>query len=121
MNGPDFVGIGAGRSGTTWTHRVLADHPAIWMTPIKELHHFDDPGRKRYFRDLGKRLRHPGRLTKWDARYFLGRNSDRWYGELFAAARRRGLRAGEITPEYALLDDAGFARLRAVNDAVRIV
>ena len=43
--GPDFLVIGAQRAGTTWLHRVLSEHPALWLTPVKELHYFDKPHR----------------------------------------------------------------------------
>ncbi len=39
---PDFLCIGAQRSGTTWLHHNLRQHPEIWMPPLKELHYFDE-------------------------------------------------------------------------------
>ncbi len=36
---PDFLGIGAQKSGTTWLHDKLWRHPQVWLPPIKELHH----------------------------------------------------------------------------------
>lgn len=36
---PDFLGIGAQKSGTTWLHDKLWLHPQVWLPPIKELHH----------------------------------------------------------------------------------
>ena len=41
--GPDFLIIGAQRAGTTWLHRVLRQHPSLWLAPVKELHYFDKP------------------------------------------------------------------------------
>ena len=38
---PDFIGIGAMRSGTSWLRRNLNRHPDIWMAEPKELHFFD--------------------------------------------------------------------------------
>jgi len=38
---PDFLGIGAQKSGTTWLYQNLAAHPQIWMPPVKELHYLD--------------------------------------------------------------------------------
>lgn len=40
---PDFVGIGAQRSGTTWWYELLTDHPDVYSSPKvdKELHFFD--------------------------------------------------------------------------------
>jgi len=37
---PDFIGIGAARSGTTWVARQLAQHSDVWLPRIKELHYF---------------------------------------------------------------------------------
>jgi len=37
MTGPDFVGVGAPRSGTSWLYEVLSRHPALWLPPVKEL------------------------------------------------------------------------------------
>ena len=38
---PDFVGVGAQRSGTTWWHRLLCDHPGVQVASEKEFHFFD--------------------------------------------------------------------------------
>ena len=38
---PDFVGVGAQRSGTTWWYRSLLMHPQIQGGTSKELHFFD--------------------------------------------------------------------------------
>lgn len=39
--GPDFLGIGSSRCGTTFLHATLRRHPRIWLPPVKELHFFD--------------------------------------------------------------------------------
>ena len=39
---PDFLCIGAQRSGTTWLYQNLRRHPEIWMPPAKEIHYFDE-------------------------------------------------------------------------------
>lgn len=38
---PDFVGVGAQRSGTDWWYRLICDHPAVQPAVGKELHFFD--------------------------------------------------------------------------------
>jgi Sulfotransferase domain len=38
---PNFLIVGAMRSGTTWLARCLAEHPSVFMTPGKEIHFFD--------------------------------------------------------------------------------
>jgi hypothetical protein len=119
--GPDFICIGAPRSGTTWLHRMLSKHPQLWMTPIKELHYFDDPSRSRYFKDLKKRWKNSRLMTKWDLRYFSGIPSDKWYASLFADAQRQGMIAGEITPDYAILGKEVFLRIRALNPHTKLI
>ena len=126
MMGPDFVGVGAPRSGTSWLYEVLRRHPALWLPPVKELHYFDEPVRsKRYFSYLRMRLiaglwiRHP--LSRFDLSYFLGRRSDAWYCALFAPARRRGLRTGEITPAYSILDETALQSLKALSPNVKLI
>lgn len=126
MMGPDFVGVGAPRSGTSWLYEVLARHPELWLPPVKELHYFDEPVQsKRYFSYLRMRLisglwiRRP--LSRFDLHYFLARRSDAWYCNLFAPARRRGLLTGEITPAYSTLDESTLEGLRALNPEVRLI
>ena len=39
---PDFLGIGAQRSGTTWLYEQLRGHPQVVMSSKrKEIHFFD--------------------------------------------------------------------------------
>ncbi len=37
---PDFLGIGAPRTGMTWLYENLRRHPEVWLPPIKEIHYF---------------------------------------------------------------------------------
>jgi hypothetical protein len=124
--GPDFVGVGAPRSGTSWLFEVLSRHPALWLPPVKELHYLDEPVRsKRYYAYLRMRLisglwiRRP--LSRFDFQYFLGQRSDNWYCGLFAPSRRRGLITGEITPAYSTLNEVELGRLRTLNSNVKLI
>lgn len=123
--GPDFIGVGAPRSGSSWIYEVLSRHPAIWLPPIKELHYFDDPARKRYYRFLRMRMisgfwiNRP--LSLWDLHYFLGRPSDEWYCGLFEPGRQRGQMTGEITPAYSVLGEKEFVRMRELNQRVKLI
>ncbi|RME99376.1 MAG: hypothetical protein D6773_13045, partial [Alphaproteobacteria bacterium] len=36
-----FLCVGAQKAGTTWLARMLANHPEIFFTPVKEIHYFD--------------------------------------------------------------------------------
>lgn len=42
MTNVDFIGIGAQRTGTSWTYTCLYEHPEI-CAPIKEIHFFSRP------------------------------------------------------------------------------
>jgi len=37
----DFIGVGAGRSGTTWIAKCLSEHPKIFIPKVKELEFFN--------------------------------------------------------------------------------
>lgn len=121
--GPDFICIGAQRSGTTWLHKSLSKHPELWLTPVKELHHFDDPERTRYFKHLTSRVKSTKLLlTKWDINYFLSlKNDDEWYKRLFKDANNKKLVSGEITPAYAILDEMDFYRIKNINPDIKII
>jgi hypothetical protein len=120
---PDFLGIGAQKSGTTWLHKNFERHPDIWTPPEKELHYFDE---KRYegggvlsrmFGDRAheerwrRQIRRQWRRHReegwdgvgWNLKYFMRRPGDRWYASLFPS--RPGLVTGEITPNYSALEE----------------
>lgn len=39
---PNFLCIGAQKSGTTWLYYNLKEHPQIWLPLYKEIHYFDE-------------------------------------------------------------------------------
>lgn len=59
---PDFIGIGAQKSGTTWLYEKLRQHPDVYLPSQKELHYFTGnyhaPIRyyESYFKDSGNRI-----------------------------------------------------------------
>jgi hypothetical protein len=92
---PDFLVIGAQRSGTTLLHAVLDEHPEIFVPyRRKEVHFFD----RHYERGLV------------------------WYRDFFPpdaeAARYRAI--GEVTPDY-LFDPAVPGRISAVLPDCRFI
>ena len=115
---PQFMCIGAQKAGTTWLHHNMIDHAEIWLPPIKELHYFNklsrepalialarEPLSRFRLRRLLRRARKEmltGQSIGWYMNYFLMPRSDRWYGSLFTPAP--GQIAGELTPEYSILD-----------------
>lgn len=86
---PNFIFLGPDKSGSTWLHAALSEHPQVYLTPGKDLHFFD-----RYF-DRG---------TDWYARQFRG-------------AEPRHVIVGEIGTRY-LYEPRAAARMhRTVPDA----
>ncbi len=80
---PDFLIIGAQKSGTSWLHHQLRQHPEIFMPERKELHYFSSDGEVK----------------------FAGANSLAWYESFFTEAPEKQ-RAGEATPSYLFRPDA---------------
>ena len=138
---PGFLCIGAQRGGTTWLHANLTRHPDLWLPPAKEMHYFDQchgveaarwaPARRAYLDGLTSALasrRAHGTLSKadrelhrWAVHYADSAEADdAWYAGLFASAPRRAM-LGDITPAYALLDDAGVAHVARLMPDARIL
>jgi hypothetical protein len=90
--GPDFLGIGAQKSGTTWLHRMLAAHPDIGLPEGKELHFWD---------------------KRWPSE-----DPDR-YDAVFERIPNR-LR-GEITPAYAALPPDTIAFIHSRYPSLRVL
>jgi len=86
-----FLGIGAQKSGTSWLHALLCQHPSLRFPGVKEVHF-------------------------WDQQRHLGLE---WYRSLFAGDD--GRLAGEITPAYAILPPATIAEVQAAFPAVRLL
>jgi hypothetical protein len=123
--GPDFLVIGAQRAGTTWLHRVLSQHPALWLPPVKELHYFDKLDIERTILDPKERrrvgLKRLASLDPWLINYWFRKRDDEWYASLFRGAQTRGRIAGEITPAYATLDETILWRIRRMNDTIKLI
>ena len=76
---PTFLGIGAQKSGTTWLHEMLRQHPSLWLPrERKELMFFDE--KRNFEKGLGEY-----------ASYFNGVNNQ--------------TEIGEITPGYLWVSD----------------
>ena len=86
----DFLGLGAMKAGSNWQRRWLATHPDIFVAP--------------------------GEMHYWTGRSRLSREQ---YHAAFAEAREEQV-VGEITPKYAVMDDAGVAALRDYNPDLRL-
>src|SRR5437764_2788693 len=102
--GPDFLCIGAHKAGTTWLYQQLDSHPDFWMSPVKELHYFDQLSRVQ----RADRLRH---RDERDFRFLERLNSLSAepgihlenYGRLFEP--KASLLSVDISPNYSTLGD----------------
>lgn len=67
---PDYVGLGTVKSGTTWLHKCICEHPQSFMPSLKEIQYFDE-------------------------NFSLGED---WYLNFFRSAKKRI--TGEFSPRY---------------------
>ena len=88
--GPDFLGIGAQKAGTTWLYENLGKHPEIAFPAEKEVHF-------------------------WDKRE--DRPAAEWL-DLFPAEETR--KQGEITPSYGFLDAGVIREIRELCPELRL-
>ena len=133
---PDFLCIGASKSGTTWLDYQLRAHPEVWLPPVKELHHFDcatqlpwgayfpfDPAIQFNLRRIARQgvtdlVAGKGNML-WYLRYFLGRRTDHWYRSLFEAETHQI--AGEVTPGYARLNRERVAHIHSLMPNLKVI
>jgi hypothetical protein len=105
---PDFLIIGAPKAGTTALHAALAQHPGLYMSPVKEPKFFLSDGPP------------PARGGPGDAQTYrehVWRRAD--YEALFDGAPAGTLR-GESTPLY-LHDPAAQRRIRELRPDARLI
>lgn len=88
---PSFYGIGAQKAGTTWLYEMLKGHPQIYLPKRKEIHYWDHN----------------------DARQL----SLQWYRDHFTPGRING----DITPAYAVLDEAKIEAIHALTPQARLL
>ncbi|MDD2722871.1 MAG: sulfotransferase [Methylovulum sp.] len=134
---PDFLVIGAQKSGTTWLDRNLRIHPDIWLPPEKEIHFFDFPplipfffllfaperpirhwAKNRMLRDYRKVLAKQ-QSASWYFRYYFLVRTQRWYISLFTPDSQQ--MAGEITPRYAIMSEKHIAKVHALMPNGKII
>jgi hypothetical protein len=98
---PDFLIIGAEKSGTTWVYRCLKRHKNIFMPEVKEIHYFNESN------------------SKLEKNENYEKNGLGWYFDHFR--RRAGeKRAGEATPMY-LCDDKAPCRIKRTLPDVKLI
>ncbi len=134
---PNFMCIGAQKSGTSWLYKNIRHHPEIWLPPVKELHYFDKETLKPWMIILllggpQKRIKLRRLITKrawpsakkgqdigWFLRYFFLPQNDDWYASLFSPSE--GQIAGEMTPNYNILDSETVARIHTLMPELKII
>lgn len=115
---PEFLCIGAQKSGTTWLYENLKQHPEIWLTPVKEVHFFNyylyhpSPFRRKFYTRIWReQFRGETRQSllsrnlyklKWDLKFFFKPRTVEWYSSIFEPGV--GKVTGDITPAYSTLD-----------------
>ena len=143
MSGPDFLCIGAQKSGTTWLDANLRRHPQLWLPPAKELHYFDrsqtpylamlfdsDPikrhiarGRLKWtLREIIRHMPQPRACITtigWYLRFLFLPRSDDWYCALFAPGMDQV--AGEVCPGYSIIPVEKVAHVRSLLPRAKII
>jgi hypothetical protein len=107
---PDFLCIGAQKSGTTWLYQQLHLHPDFWMPPQKELHYFDLLGHARFFgpprKEDERDLCFLEAMKKLRDKPFIDLEG---YAQLFEL--KGSLISGDITPAYSTLNEEIISRI----------
>lgn len=120
MDRPDFLCIGAQKSGTTWLYVNLTKHKQVWTPPIKEFHYFNRvcmndqllgnwglpiPKANTMYWQAAKKLNYSE--LRWLRRYYNLGLEKKWYQSLFTEAFKQGRKCGDLTPGYSTLSERG--------------
>ncbi len=89
----DFIGIGSQKAATTWLFRLLKDHPDTRFPVGKEFHF-------------------------WDVKRYQGMTVKSYVAKFDKGGK--GIRQGEITPAYAILDSASITDVARALPKVRL-
>jgi hypothetical protein len=115
MIGPDFVCIGAVKAGTQWLYDQVRSHPDCWMTPIKELHYFNQARVRAFppanFLRAGDRARLRRRADPRALAFFSALRMCEGYGlepDLYRSLflPKGDKKSGDVSPGYCALDAA---------------
>ncbi|WP_258098212.1 sulfotransferase family protein [Marinoscillum pacificum] len=95
---PNFMIIGAGKSGTTALYEYLAEHPDVYMSPVKETNFFALEGEKLVDPkdDPEQMFHYPWSVTNWEE-----------YQKLFDGVKEQKA-IGEVSPMYLYSQEAAF-------------
>jgi hypothetical protein len=115
---PDFLIVGPQRTGTTWIHENLRDHPDILWPQVKEL----------FFFSRVKNPDHP-KFVSADLDWYLAQFRDSiWLRTVKTALSFRSSRSvyrpcvrGEATASYAAMDSDVIAEIVVLNPGIRAI
>lgn len=98
----DFLVIGAAKSGTTWLHQMLKQHPQVYLPGPKELHYFN------------RRFTENPQVVNYNSEKPVS-----WYLSFFQHAQP-GQALGEMSPPY-LWDEDAAQRIHDFNPALKLI
>jgi len=101
---PDFLGIGAAKTGTSWLWKNLKRHRDIWTPKSKEIHFFDRRIENRLFPLIPNELEAKIR-----------------YSSFFLRGKLMGKLTGEVTPAYAILPEEKIKLINSWMPDVKII
>ncbi|MDG2273519.1 MAG: sulfotransferase [Halioglobus sp.] len=134
MKPPEFICIGAPKSGTTWLFDNLVLHPEIWLPPTKSIQYYSGMVNRRRLKKLWRGLRNKNinrgnarfslrdskELAQWKLKYFFWPvPNEHWYLSLFSEAGAK-IR-GEIAPSYTSLKRSKIAQIEKVAPNAKII
>ena len=98
----DFIGIGTGKSGTTWLSEILKLHPSVYISPQrKEINYFN----KYLAQDYKTENFEHKKLYDWYHSFFTDKKQDQI--------------AGDITPSYLSMENAA-ADIYSYNPNIKL-
>ncbi|WP_447926363.1 sulfotransferase domain-containing protein [Vreelandella sp. EE27] len=133
-----FLCVGAQKSGTTWLHSQLENHPDVGFSDVKEVHYFNTihngsvlltrrkidhlerlvknnrSALEKYFTNLSQ-----GKSVDEGIKRLLSPVDDQWYIDIFKRNTKKY--AADFSPEYALLPKAGFDNIKKVSKNQKII
>lgn len=133
---PDFLCVGAQKSGTTWLEKFLRKQQSIWLPPLKELNFFNNLvfksnsaysgswRRKTALSRLKNALTYNVNIEQPWFEFLVHLCKERidisWYTDIFKRAPGDKV-SGELTPEYMLLPVEAIKFIRDLNEDIKII
>ncbi len=115
---PDFMIVGPQRTGTTWLHENLRDHPEIFWPRLKEIFYFSRLREPEHPKFQSDRLDWYLGLFRDPAWLWLAKN---YFSLRLCGRPYRPRRFGEATASYAAMDRELIDEVVALNPAVRVI